>query len=108
MRKTMFGHFGALGASAALLGALAACGGGGGGGSGFPLVGLGGGAGAGGGAGDGAGPGPGTAAPPPGPVTVAGKVVVLDGVGDALVCIDRNLNRRCDADEPQAPRTGAD
>lgn len=107
MRKTMFGHVGALGASAALLGALAACGGGGGG-SGFPLVGLGGGAGAGGGAGGGAGPGPGTAAPPPGPVTVAGKVVVLDGVGDALVCIDRNLNRRCDADEPQAPRTGAD
>ncbi len=70
---------------------LGACGGGGGGGGGGIV--------------------PGLVAPPPasfGPVAVAGKVVVLGPIGNAVVCVDRNANGACDADEPTSGKTAAD
>lgn len=67
--------------------ALGACGGGGGGGIAAGLV----------------------APPAPvGPVSVAGKVVVLGPIGNAVVCVDRNANGACDADEPTSGKTAAD
>ena len=79
-------------ASAVLL-TLAACGGGSGG------------AGAGGGGQPSSGP-PASSAPEP--VAVSGKVMVRGPVSGATVCVDRNRNNACDADEPAAAKTGSD
>lgn len=86
-------------AGAALL-ALSACGGGGGGGGsgggGLPWL------------GGTPVPAPAPAPPPPSPVDIAGKVMVLGAIGNATVCVDRNLNNACDADEPTSGKTGPD
>ena len=78
--------------------ALAACGGGGSGGGGGGLLPF---------AAVPPAPAP-ASAPPPGPVTVSGKVFVVGSVVNATVCVDRNLNNVCDADEPVSAKTGAD
>jgi len=55
----------------------------------------------------GCGGGDSTPAPAPAPATTDVSTTVIDGaIGNALVCLDKNGNNRCDADEPQA-RTGA-
>lgn len=77
-------------ACAALL-TLAGCGGGGdgGGGSGLPSSGP-------------------AASPAPEPVAISGKVMGLGPVSGATVCVDRNRNNACDANEPAAAKTGSD
>lgn len=56
-------------------------------------------------------PGPTDVTPenPTAPVTIAGKVVIAGAIGNATVCLDRNLNNLCDAEEPTASlKTGVD